>query len=117
MSNPTNAKFKPPSGNTDGSALTPGEIVKYTLMVGLAVVAPAVQTYPSVFDDLDVTPAADGTISVPLADLGVLAFGNYVGHVIAVTAAGQQSAPSADASFSLVAPVVIPNPPTALAFV
>jgi hypothetical protein len=115
--NPTNAKFSPPSGNTDGSALTPGEIVKYTLSVGLKVAAGATQTYPSVFDDLDVAPAADGTISVPLADLGSLAFGDYVGHVVAVTAAGVQSAPSADASFSLVAPVVTPNPPTALAFV
>lgn len=115
MSNPTNAKFTPPSGNTDGSALAAGEITKYVLAVGVKVASG--QTYPVTFTDLDVTPASDGSLEVPLSSLGILAFGTYVGHVTAVTAAGVSSAPSADGTFTLVAPVVTPNPPGAPTFV
>lgn len=115
MPNPTQAVFNPPTSNLDGSPVTPGEIAKYTLQIGL-VATP--QTFPTTFDDLDVTPAPDGTISVPLASFSPApAFGSYVGQVIAVTAGGVQSAPSVPASFVLVAPVVTPNPPTALKFV
>lgn len=123
MSNPTQAQFNPPVTNVDNSPVVPGEIAKYILAVGLAVVgsdgvslvAPAV--FPSVFSDLDVTPAPDGTVSIPLDSLGVLAPGNYFGIVTAVTAGGAQSAPSVAAPFAIAAPVVIPNPPTALKFV
>lgn len=115
--NPTNAVFTPPASNKDNSAVTPGEIVKYVLAVGLVPTDGSAQAFPTVFADLDVTPAADGTISVPLSSLGTLAPGNYMGIVTAVTAGGQQSDPSAPAAFSITPPVVVPNPPTALAFV
>lgn len=116
MGNPTNAKFTPPTANTDGSAITPGEIAKYLLSVGLVVAAPAVQTYPTVFTDVDVTPAVDGTISVPLSSLGILAPGNYAGIVTAVTAGGISSAPSAPGTFTIAPVVVTPNPPSAPTF-
>lgn len=115
MTNPTNAVFSPPTSNTDGSAITPGEIVKYTLAVGLKV-ASGTQTFPTTFDDVDVTPNVDGTIHVPLASLGNLVPGTYAAVVKAITAGGVASAPSTQANF-VIAPVIItPNPPTALTF-
>lgn len=115
MPNPNNAIFTPPTSNTDGSAIAPGEIVKYTLAVGLKV-ASGVQTFPTTFDDVDVTPNVDGTISVPLASLGVLVPGIYAGVVKAVTAGGVSSAPSTQANFTLAPIIITPNPPTALTF-
>lgn len=119
MMNPTQAKFKPPVANAgDNSPVTPGEIAKYILSVGLAVAADATQTFPNTFSDLDVTPAPDGSISIPLDSLQPpLAPGNYVGIVTAVTTGGVSSDPSAPATFSIAIPVVKPNPPTDLTFV
>lgn len=114
MPNPTQAIFTPPAANTDNSPISAGEIAKYILAVG-PVATP--QTFPVSFTDLDVTPAADGTISIPLVSLGVLAPGSYMGEVSAVTAAGVSSAVSAAASFTIAAVVVTPNPPTDLKFV
>lgn len=112
--NPTQAIFTPPAANTDGSAVTPGEIAKYIIAIGL-VASP--QTFPNVFADLDVTPNADGTLAVPLASFGALAPGNYAGIATAVTAAGVSSDPSGQAVFAITAPVVVPNPCTGLKFV
>jgi hypothetical protein len=117
MTNPTQAVFTPPAANVDDSPISAGEIVKYNVAVGLAVAAGTAQTFPNVFSDLDVTPAADGTVSVPLASFGALAPGSYVGVVTAVTAAGVSSMQSAPAAFAIAAPVVVPNPPTGLKFV
>lgn len=117
MTNPTQAIFKPPAANTDDSPVSAGEIVKYNIAVGLKVAAGATQTFPNVLADTDVAPAADGTLSAPLASLGVLAPGDYVGVVFAVTAAGNSSLASAPSEFTIAAPVVIPNPPTELKFV
>ena len=117
MANPTQAKFTPPTTNTDNSPIANGEIADYLLEVGPQAASGATQTFPVTFKDLDVTPAPDGTISVPLDSLGVLAPGTYVGQVIAQTAVGVDSAPSSPATFTIAAPVVTPNPPTALSFV
>lgn len=114
MADKTQAQFSPPTTNVDGSAITPGEIAKYVLSVGV-VATP--QTFPISFADLDVTPAADGTISVPLDSLGVLAPNSYAGIVTAVTAAGVSSAASNQALFSITPVVVTPNPPSGLKFV
>lgn len=115
--NPTQAVFNPPTANTDGSAVSAGEIAKYILAVGLVAADGTAQTFPNVFDDLDVTPNADGTIAVTLDSLGPLAPGSYFGEVTAVTAGGVSSAPSDAAAFAIAPVVVIPNPPTALKFV
>lgn len=117
MTNPTQAVFTPPAANQDDSPVTPGEIAKYIVAVGLLVAAGATQTYPNVFSDLDVTPNTDGTVSVPLASFGALAPGSYTGIVTAVTAAGVSSQQSTPAAFEIAPPVVIPNPPTGLKFV
>jgi hypothetical protein len=113
MGNPTNAKFNPPTANTDGSPIAAGEITSYLLEVG-PVATP--QSFPVSFKDLDIAPAPDGTISVPLDSLGALAPGNYMGVVIA-QAGAVQSAPSDPAAFTIAAVVVTPNPPTGLTFV
>jgi hypothetical protein len=114
--NPQNAIFTPPTTNVDGSPIAAGEIASYLLQVGLVASAGQPQTFPTTFSDLVVTPAANGTISVPVSDLGTLAPGNYVGTVSAVTAGGVISAPSNVANFSIGATVVTPNPPTGLTF-
>lgn len=117
MSNPTQAIFTPPAANVDGSAISAGEIVKYMLEVGLVPTDGSAQTFPAVFADLDVTPNADGTIAIPLDDLGPLAPGNYMGVVVAVTGAGVSAKASDPAAFTIEAPVVTPNPCTGLKFV
>lgn len=126
--NPSQAIFTPPAANKDNSPVTPGEIVKFVLAVGVAltaaqIAAGATQSFPITFDDLDVTPSSDGTISIPLDSLdasapgGALAPGDYAGIVTAVTALGVSSDPSPVGLFTIAAPVVTPNPPTALRFV
>lgn len=117
MSNPTQAIFTPPVSNKDNSPITPGEIAKYLLAVGPVAAAGTVQSFPVSFTDLDVTPAPDGTISIPLDVLGVLAPGDYAGIVTAVTAQGALSDPSTVGLFKIAAVVVTPNPPTGLKFV
>lgn len=119
MPNPTQAKFNPPMTNDGGAtAVTAGEIVKYTLSVGLKAASGETQTYPLVLNDIDVTPAPDGTISIPLDGFSPpLAPGDYVGIVQATTGAGVENDPSAPAEFTIAAPVVKPDPCTALTFV
>jgi hypothetical protein len=115
--NPVNATFTPPTSNVDGSAVTADEIVHYNLQVGLVAADPTTQTYPTSFHGRHATTNTDGTVSIPLSDLGNLTPGSYVGIVSAVTSGGVASAPSPAAAFTIVAtPVVTPNPPTALAF-
>lgn len=115
--NPTQAIFTPPAANTDDSPIAAGEIAKYILQVGLVPADGSAQAFPLTFKDLDVAPSSDGTISIPLDSLGVLAPGNYAGQVIAETAVGVDSAPSAAGTFTIAPVVVTPNPPTALKFV
>lgn len=114
--NPTQAIFTPPAANVDNSPVANGEIVKYRLEIGLVVTDGSAQTFPQTIDDVDVTPTAEDTIAVPLDPLNLVP-GNYVGQVVAITGANVSSAPSATVAFSIAAPVVTPNPPTALKFV
>jgi hypothetical protein len=114
MTNKTQAEFIPPTTYNDNvTPIPPGAIDKFVLSIGTTPGGP----YPVSFPDTDITPNAEGKIVVPLDVLGVLAPNTYYGVVYAHTAAGQQSAPSNEDSFTVEAPVLIPNPPTALKFV
>lgn len=115
--NPTQAVFTPPATNKeDNSAIANGEIVKYTLAVGLVPTDGSPQTFPIKFDDTDLAPAPDGTIAIPLDSLGTLAPGSYMGEVTATTAAGVTNAPIV-APFTIAPPVLTPNACTDLKFV
>lgn len=122
MGNPTQAIFTPPAANTDDSPISNGEIADYLLEVGPALTAAQIaagqaQAFPIVFKDLDVAPSAtDGTISVPLESLGILAPGDYVGRVVAETGAGVDSDPSPVGAFTIAPVIVKPNPPGAPTF-
>lgn len=114
--NPTVAIFNPPTTNVDGAPLDPTQIAKYRVAVGILAADGAAQTYPTTFDDLAVTPAADGSVSVPITVLGDLAPASYVGVVYTVTSGGVLSAPSDPASFAITSDAVKPNPPQGLRF-
>lgn len=107
ITNPTKGfTFDAPAKNTDGSDITADEIAKYQLGLGTTS-----GNYATIIDDADLTPDADGKQFTPLTAFGTLAFGQYFAAVRAVTKDGQNSDWSAEVTFALVAPPVIPVKP------
>jgi hypothetical protein len=105
MANPTKFTWVDPTVNTDGSAITAGEITGYSIGVRPSTGIPG--TYPIV------TPIASPTAtSEPFASLSsVLAPGTYAAAIQSV--GPTNSAWSSEVTFTIVAP--IPSAPTGLA--
>jgi len=102
MPNPTKFSWTPPTTNTDGSPITPGEITGYQVGIRPASGTPGV--YPLL---APVDPATD--TSDMLAEAAPnLAFGDYAAAVRVVGPV--DSAWSPEATFSLVAPPPPPPP-------
>lgn len=100
MANPSQFTWVIPTTNTDGSAVTPGEITGYTIGVGTAS-----GNYTMMTSVADPTATAE-----PLNKLSsVLAPGTYFAAIRAESTGGP-SAFSNEVTFQIAAPV--PNPPT-----
>lgn len=101
MSNPTQFTWVDPTLNTDGSAVTPGEITGYT--IGVRPSTGTAGTYPvTLAAPAGATSALLSAISPPLTS------GAYAAAIKADTAV-TTSAWSTEADFTL---VEVPNPPT-----
>jgi len=103
MANPTKFTWVVPTTNTDGSAITAGELTGYD--IGVRPASGTAGTYP-----IMTTVADPAATQEPIASLSaVLAPGDYAAAIR--SDAATNSVWSSEVTFSITAPV--PNPPSA----
>ena len=105
MPNPTKLRYKIPTSNTDGSALTQAQIKSIEIGLGTTT-----GQYPTIKADVTFAPGADGFSEELLSVFGALTPGTYFAAARTVSTANIMSAWSNEAVFIIEPP--IPSPPT-----